>query len=510
MKHIVLVIFFCFQIAGFYAQSGGGFSRLYTLGDSAIYGSHFSNLLVKGDTIVAFGNSYTTASLPYIAVALTMLDSFGNILDRNFFHLANDHLLAEECNDIVRRSVGGYAVISTTFIGHQASTTFFNEAGEVTSNKIYSVDNILTMFARRILEMSDGGLLIGGFVQNLDYSSDNFIKRVGPAGNKVWSRIYGEAGKNDILQSLIKTDDNNYVIGGGRVSPQGTPLPASWGKSWIFAIDSMGVMKWEWFSPLNAEVGAMGLQQTKDNGWIYLTATHEIVSPDETGNHIKAVRRDSSFNLIWEKVLSPLGPAVNRIGDLVPTPDGNWVASGTWAYKTGPGQDDITFYNCLIKMNDQGDTLWTVRLKSPLGYDGISYPGGLTVMPSGSVVWALRYDRYEPSPAQSFGWLIKVDNDGCVDTLCQTSGLLPELPDGEAAQLRVYPNPASTQVTFDLPELSNPALLSVFDVRGNLLWVKDFRSTTVWNTEEVSAGLYFYTLTSDGFEIQSGKVVVMH
>jgi hypothetical protein len=272
----------------------------------------------------------------------------------------------------------------------------------------------------------------------------------------------------------------------------------------------MGLMKWEWFSPLNTEVGALGLQKTEDNGWIYMTATHEIVSPDKTGNRIKVVRRDSSFNLIWEKVLSPLGPSVNRIGDLVPTPDGNWVASGTWAYKTGPGQDNITFYNCLVKLNGQGDTLWTIRLRAPMDYDGIPSPGGMTVMPSGSVVWALRYDRYEPLPAQSFGWLIKVDNDGCVDTLCQTSGLLPELPRAETAHLLVYPNPASTQVTFELPEWASPALLNVYDYRGNLVWAREFSSSAVWQTEAIPAGLYFYTLAGEAFGTKSGKVIVTH
>jgi hypothetical protein len=213
---------------------------------------------------------------------------------------------------------------------------------------------------------------------------------------------------------------------------------------------------------------------------------------------------------IFMRLPCPLGPSVNQFGDLVPTPDGNWVASGTWVYKTGPGQNDYTRYNCLIKLNNQGDSLWTIRLKAPMSDDGTSYPGGMTVMPSGSVVWALRYDRHEPLPAQSFGWLIKVDNDGCVDTLCQTSGLLPELPPAETAQLFVYPNPASTQVTFELPEWASPALLNVFDYRGNLVWAREFHSSAVWQTEAIPAGLYFYTLACEAFETKSGNVIVTH
>lgn len=277
-------------------------------------------------------------------------------------------------------------------------------------------------------------------------------------------------------------------------------------------VQKLGLLKWEWFSPINEEVGVLGLHQTKDNGWIYVSATHQIISPEETANHIKVVRRDSSFNLVWERIISPLGPSINRIGGLAPTPDGNWVASGTWAYKTGPGQDDITFYNCLCKLNDQGDTLWGVRLKAPLGYEGVSYPGGFTVLPSGSVVWDLRYDRYEPLPAQSFGWLIKVDNDGCVDTLCQMSSLIPEPFNGalEDEHLRVYPNPASNEVIFEGQNWVCPTLLKVFDLSGNLVWQSMLRNKLTWQTENVPSGLYLYTLSSEGHETLTGKVLVVH
>ncbi len=510
MKYVILLFAFQFFVVLSCAQSGGGFSRIYTLGDNANYASNFTSVLMKGDTIIAYGNAYISASVPYTSVALAKLDTFGHLLDRTFFYLGNDDLLTADGNNIIRLGNGGYAGVSTTFTGHQASVTIFDEGGAPLSNKIYGVNGIFTLIARRILEMPDGGILIGGVVQKFDYSLENFVKRIDPSGNQLWSRAYGEALKNDIVQSLIKADDNTFVVGGGRVSPQGTPIPDTWGKSWIFAIDSMGLMKWEWFSPINEEVTVAGLHQTEGGRWIYLTATHEIISADKTGNRIKVVRRDSNFNLLWERVLSPLGPSINQLGDLSPTPDGNWIASGTWAYKTGPGQDDITFYNCIFKLNDQGDTLWSVRLKAPLGYDGLSYPGGLAVLPSGSAIWALWFDRYEPAPAQSFGWLIKVDNDGCVDTLCQMSGLSPELPPVATVPVQVYPNPAHNEVTFEMPELTTPALIKTFDYSGNLLWVHEFHNKAVWQTQNLPAGLYFYTLSSDKFKTRSGKITVIH
>ncbi len=489
------------------AQVGGGFSSLYLYkGERS---TTFSDVVASGDTLLAYGISYTSDSSPYTGVVLALFDTLGNTMGEYTQDPSNELMLQWYDNDLIKLSNGGYACTGILFSTQRAFLSSFNKDGGLRFSKNYGINGIFTIFPQRLLEMEDGGFLIGGFYQKLDYSSENFVKRIGPSGNQLWSRAYGEALKDDLLQSLIKIDDNTFVIGGDRHAPQGTPLASFWANNWIFAIDSFGLVKWEWFGQTNEEIGVIGLQQTTDGGWIYASYTYDVVSPDEWESKCKVVRRDSNFNLVWERILSPEGTYVNRISDLAPTPDGNWMASGTWAYRTGSGQDDIIFYNCLYKLNDQGDTLLGVRLKAPLGYEGVSSPGGFTVLPSGSVVWALRYDRYEPLPAQSFGWLIKVDNDGCVDTLCQMSGLSPELPPVETVPVHMYPNPAHNEVTFELPTIDSPALLRIFDLSGNLLWLHKFQSNTVWQAESFPSGLYFYTIGCEGQPILSGKISLL-
>jgi hypothetical protein len=346
---------------------------------------------------------------------------------------------------------------------------------------------------------------MGGFYQKSDYTLKGFIKRIHPSGTQMWSRTYGQNGQDDVVQSLLQIDSNTFVIGANRHSPQGTPLSSAITKNWIFAIDSFGLKKWEWMGNPNEETGVIGLHQTPDKGWIYGSYNFEVLSPEEWGANPKVVRRDSNFNLIWEKQLSAEGTYINKISDLVSTPDGNWIASGTWAYRIGPGQDDVIIYNSLYKLNDQGDTLWSVRLKAPPGFEGTAYPGGMTVLPSGSVVWALRFDRFSPGPPQSFGWLIKVDNDGCVDTLCQLSSLAPE---PSSVSLLVYPNPAQASVTFEWPDQSSPAQLSIFDVTGRLVWTQVFWQSAIWNTGDAPSGMYYFSISGEMLPGNTGKILL--
>jgi hypothetical protein len=504
---IFLCAYFLISSMFAFAQTGGGFSNLYLYnGDRSTI---FSDVVDSGDTLVAYGISYTSDFSPYTGVVLALFDTLGNHIGAFTQPPPPDELMLQFYdNDLIILNNGSYACTGIMFGTQRAFLSIFNPDGGLHFTKNYDVEDIFTIFPQRLIEMDGGGFLMGGFVQKFDYSGDVFLKRIDATGNEVWSRTYGEVLKDDLLQSLVKIEGNLVVVGGGQNSGQGTPIESTWTKSWIFAIDKLGLKKWEWFSPINEEVFVIGLQQTHDKGWIYVSATHQIVSPEATANQIKVVRRDSSFNLLWERKLSQLGPSTNRIGGLAPTPDGNWLVTGTWAFKTGPGQYDRTFYNCLYKLNDQGDTLWGVRLKAPLGYEGVASPGGLAVLPSGSVVWALRFDRYEPLPGQSFGWLIKVDNDGCVETLCQTSSGT-EAPLPIIQSLLVYPNPARDEVNFELPTVGSSAQIRIFDLSGHLVWAQEIQHKAVWQTEGQPAGLYFYSITIAGEKPQSGKISVI-
>ncbi|MCC7506496.1 MAG: T9SS type A sorting domain-containing protein [Saprospiraceae bacterium] len=312
-----------------------------------------------------------------------------------------------------------------------------------------------------------------------------------------------------MMNSFIKIDDNTFVVGGFK-SPIYQTGQFAWSRSRIFAVDSTGSIKWDWLGPLNEEGLVCGLHRTADGGWIYLSTTNEPnpdPDPSETHlGHVKVVRRDSAFNLLWERVLSAHKSYYNQPNDLVATPDGNWVASGFWFA-------DTLHQPCFYKLSDQGDSLWCKCFLPPDGSMGNSSLGGMTVLPSGSVVLALRYDRYGPGPSQTLGWLVKIDNSGCMDTLCQLSRLFSPPPPAPV-DVRVWPNPASQEVFFDCAscQQNRAGAIVVYTPAGQLIWqgtLAGANPPAVWPASQTAPGLYFYQVIFEGQPLASGKISIL-
>ncbi len=71
----------------------------------------------------------------------------------------------------------------------------------------------------------------------------------------------------------------------------------------------------------------------------------------------------------------------------------------------------------------------------------------------------------------------------------------------------VYPNPATTQVVFNLKNITNVSVL-VYNSNGQLIsTIKNKSNQLVLNRESLPNGLYFYTITSNQQIIKSGKFI---
>jgi hypothetical protein len=77
-------------------------------------------------------------------------------------------------------------------------------------------------------------------------------------------------------------------------------------------------------------------------------------------------------------------------------------------------------------------------------------------------------------------------------------------------QLKIYPNPANTQITFELPTVSKASNLHIKDIFGNTieeLAIAKGQSQLTWDCSRVSSGVYFYHCEIEE-RIYRGKLVV--
>jgi len=77
-------------------------------------------------------------------------------------------------------------------------------------------------------------------------------------------------------------------------------------------------------------------------------------------------------------------------------------------------------------------------------------------------------------------------------------------------ELKTYPNPASSQITFELPIIIKESIIYIKDIYGKSIaqiLLAKAQSKTQWDCSAVSQGVYFYQTEING-EVYRGKIVV--
>ncbi|MBV6442713.1 MAG: T9SS C-terminal target domain-containing protein [Haliscomenobacteraceae bacterium CHB4] len=498
------VLIFSILLIPFKSYTQTGFNKTYGL-EPDLIGSTFMNILLDHDTIVLFGSAYPSNPPIIQGLLFVKMDTLGNVLLQKFYPDPDlDKYAAAPNYEIIKTSDGGYALTGETLIGREGVLVKLSHEGDIEFYKKYPP--ALTSSYRKVLEL-ENGYLIAGYLQMQDYNIEIFVMKTDKQGNMIWQKTYGEANTIDIMGSIITKDGNHFIIGASKATDPNIPITSAWGRSHIIVIDSLGNVIDDWLGETNKETGIVGLNKLPD-GWLYATRTYEVLNPWEWGSYCKIVRRDDNYNLVWEKIVSTTAYYVNVMVDIKPTPDGNWIAAGEWVTPSPsfpPNPDDQYLPAFTYKFTTDGDSLWS-RQDTIFWHTAdtvCSSPvktGGVAVLPSGSIITAGYTDRYCTAPVRSFGWVIKMSKDGCMDTLCVTTSLniLPNLKNN----ITVYPNPTSGIVYMD--NCQN-CTVEVFNVLGNLVFQQQSQPDQL-NLSGLPDGMYVIKM-SNGKTNHSKKII---
>lgn len=241
---------------------------------------------------------------------------------------------------------------------------------------------------------------------------------------------------------------------------------------------------------MQGQIPLIHLYTAEDGNWISESSISTVLSPDEQAFQGVITKCDTSFNVIWQATFGNPTSVFNNFIDVTPTPDGGWVAVGQ--YVNSVEEDPLGGFHAamIAKVNADGDSLWS-RLDTLFDHTIIAsrpYLSGVVVLPSGSIFACGRVDKTYPSPSKSYGWLIKVDKDGCMVPGCNpmvnSTNLMLLLED-----FTVFPNPVTDQL--------NVAGVGVFDLQlldmhSRLLEIReDVLETSTLNMSSYSSGYYF-------------------
>ncbi|MEI6852042.1 MAG: T9SS type A sorting domain-containing protein [Bacteroidota bacterium] len=327
-----------------------------------------------------------------------------------------------------------------------------------------------------VIQTNDGGFAITGTTMSWGQSFDaTFLLKTNNNGDSLWAKIY-EKYQNNWGWALLQLPDGGYVITGQTKPSSNTD------DIYLIRTNHNGDTLWTKTIGGALRDASSSIQKTNDNGFLIFGSTENYGA----GNFDEyIVKTNSVGDIQWTKTYG--GTNNDGAWKGIPTSDGGFAtAGGTSSF--GAGGTDVY----LIKINSNGDTLWT-RTFGSLGDES-----ALSIKETNDGGFILAGNTNSFTGGLDF-YLIKTDANGHVAGMNDYQSM--------NNRITIFPNPTTGKVNIQIPEqIGQTKTLEVFDCVGQLQLTKtdDF---TVLDIIRLSRGLYFMVLTNQDNQRQTIKII---
>ena len=251
----------------------------------------------------------------------------------------------------------------------------------------------------------------------------------------------------------------------------------------LFAIDSAGQVLWQYQSP-GSELrrGATALAPDGDGGLVVASGRGEefYINPSRNGMRWHSgllYKLDAQRQVKWEVEFDEPFPDIsfNRLNKLIRVSDGSgYVAAGHLAMEY-PDTSAKDINGWIVKVSEQGDSLWSRYLRfftqSP-DWTLMHFLYDIKETADGGFVMVGQAEDFEAGWQGQQGWIIKVDQHGCLVPGCH---LISGAAESAAAgpRLLLFPNPADDLLNVFLNDPGLPqrsgAAFRILDMQGRRL-----------------------------------------
>ena len=409
-----------------------------------------------------------------------------------------------------------------------------------------------------LLQTSDGGYLILGSCRGLNggcicdhhnagdtYYSDIWMIKLNSVREIEWENCYGGS-DFDNGRELIE-EENGYTILASSLSNDGD-VGFNFYKTdiWFFQIDKLGNITNSKTYGGGDHDNPYALFKNEENGNYTFFGSTKSDNGDVSGNH-----SFDTYSDIWYLVIDSLGniqyqKCIGNQGDQMPggilkLDEGIFIIAATsnWSDdddvecpRPNPySNDDIWFFELLdcnqnppiIPSQPIGqDTICTINTTKTIYTTQIANPqieevewqinptdaGELSNLQDTAIVlWNTSFEGQVELSVRS--------TSNCGESEYTQSKIIEVrscvgIDEISKNQLKTYPNPANTQITFELPTNSKESTLIIKDIYGkNIIELPLIKGQTQmdWNCSNVESGVYFYQ-TEIGDVVYRGKIVV--
>ncbi len=368
----------------------------------------------------------------------------------------------------------------------------------------------------------DGYLLLLGEIGTFNVldSWDLCLSKIDQEGNLIWQKKYG--GEGFEAGNHVSIDyDGGYFISGRSSSFN----PGGRNRGYVVKTDRDGNELWSKSYDFCDEqlTGAQMYALQHEAGYLMscgLDSTYAADTAIYMSSGMMYVRRmDLAGNRIWDYPFEALN-YITRAGRPIPMKDGSVWVIGINNTPLEEG-DDFSTTGWIAKLSPDGELLWE-RQYLPKNKGLIQRLTDLVETFDGGVALTGKYEYRANGTRYNDIWLLKLDQDGCIEAGCDEPYLILEdtvvgIEEVESGEVffEVYPNPNNGQANFQIQKellLNGKVQIQILDINGRLLQAydchKDNKELSI-NTESLENGLYLCILLNNGKPISHIKMSIV-
>jgi hypothetical protein len=371
-----------------------------------------------------------------------------------------------------------------------------------------------------VQQTTDGGYIIGGTSTSglngdkTQYNwgggnkEDYWVVKTDSAGNKQWDKRFG-GDRYDFETTIKQTKDGGFLLGGYSDSDtSGDKTQANWAYTynfWVVRIDSMGNQLWD--KRFGGTRGEHLLAMIEvDGGFVLAGDSYSDISGDkgQVSNGSMdywIIKIDSAGNKIWDKGFG--GNDEDQLYSIAKTTDGGYLLSGDsrTRYASGNKSEDnvVDLHNqpWIIKTDSLGNKEWdkTIMVGGAGFSSAVESSRGCYLVYSTTSA-EIGWDKTQMSwNSSSDYWLLKFCMEPYTGINAQAS---------ESAQLEVYPNPFTSDISISLQKQNlHAASFTITNAVGQTIYHRQETNlssnyTKMLDLSYLPNGLYFIAVEVDG------------
>lgn len=386
---------------------------------------------------------------------------------------------------------------------NRPSLIFWDNDAVPSSTVEYELNN--SAIGRQAKHTPEGGFVICGELNADGVQSDAFLIKTDALGNEEWTATYGTANSYDYFVSVDTVPGGGYYLGGQRGSGSSNI------DQWVMRVDSDGQEIWSY--NYGTPGGGDGLAQvtTLSNGDCVFGSSWQTGSQYQL--QACMVRLDLQGEIVWSKRYGPVGNVVmHSVQELEPSHD--LIVCG--ALGTG-----INYFGTLLRTTSTGDSLWmrSYQYYDDLVTNGRGIFRDVVPTPDGGFIAcgsALPVTAADTLLYTQDVWVVKTDSFGCIEPGCQLITGVETQITNLMDVLRVWPNPVQSgsvvSFSLELPTGFVPvgnSRLTVVGSDGRLVHEQRVTSSnSLQLNADLSPGLYHIHLSDATRWISGTKLVV--